>query len=452
MSRLLGSVPWPSARHSRATGQERERAERDALHLLREGPCGVCRERDDATRRWLTYFAHESHTDQGVMARLGAAAGFCPAHTRHLLADTSASWLLPPVHDAALTGGQRLLADTSTGPGPCPACVNGADAEDRALQTVIRAVDRPPVREAVADEAMCLPHMALLATRTGADDGGWLAGAALAHLERQRTGMSWLAGMDPDATARALLHPLLDPLLRAEQHQQQRAVLDRWDADIALVCCPLCLAEHRAARRLLRWAATSTDSRRPAREETGLCPRHLHDLTALGGPSVSAVVADNRARWSDQLTRFRESAPRGRAARRTAAAQLLRPPDCRACAEEHTAVRRQAALLAAAVRDPVRARAFEHAHGICLRHALDHSGALPSLVRTVLDARLALLRWEVDEWSRRQDWHTRHEAKGAEMAVGRRAPSLLDGHVYAGLPAQPHLAAPPHERQPAAED
>ncbi|WP_413802151.1 hypothetical protein [Streptomyces iranensis] len=58
----------------------------------------------------------------------------------------------------------------------------------------------------------------------------------------------------------------------------------------------------------------------------------------------------------------------------------------------------------------------------------------------------------MDEWSRRQDWHTRHEAKGAETAVGRRAPSLLDGHVYAGLPAQPRGAVTPDEHQAAVED
>lgn len=125
----------------------------------------------------------------------------------------------------------------------------------------------------------------------------------------------------------------------------------------------------------------------------------------------------------------------GRDGRRSARADLTRPSRCRACDEEATAGRRQLALLKVQLRDPVRARAYEYTHGVCLRHALAHGDALPAPARSLLDARLALLRWEVDEALRKQDWHTRHEVKGAEMTVGRRAPTLLDGRTYAGLPA-----------------
>src|SRR5687768_8353958 len=96
---------WLSLRAQRPGGKggpDAQRAEKDALRLLRDGPCGVCLERDDAAGRWLAYFTHHSHGEPGVRTRLNAAMGFCPRHTRCLLEDiASLSWLLPQVYDVA---------------------------------------------------------------------------------------------------------------------------------------------------------------------------------------------------------------------------------------------------------------------------------------------------------------------------------------------------------------
>jgi hypothetical protein len=427
------------------------RARRDALHLLADGLCAVCRERDDAARSWLAYFTGDSNADPSVRAKVRAAAGFCPAHTRRLLADTAASWLLPRVHAEALAGGRELLAPDDGGgggrPGPCPACEAGEAAERRAAADVLGALGEPEVRAAVTGGAVCLAHTADLAGRSTPRDGAELAGAAAERLTdagKDRTAvppelLAWLAGLDDDAPLRARHQRRLDEAMAAEESAQRVSVAQRWEADVRLACCPLCLAEHRAARRLLRWAATGTGTGtgRPTSEETGLCARHLHDLDAVGGPNVPALLADNAEAWRARLAGFARQAATGRAQGRAAARQLLAEGRCRACEEERTARSRQAALLAAAAHDPVRARAYEHAHGVCLRHALALDGSLPPLAGEVLRARLAWLEWEVAEALRKQDWHTRHEVKGAEMAVGRRAPALLDGRVYAGLPA-PH--------------
>ncbi|MFE9503327.1 hypothetical protein ACFYO6_12500 [Streptomyces anthocyanicus] len=73
------TLPWPT--RSRADHEQaRERTLRDATRLLTDGLCAVCQERDESERRWLGYFVTESHTDEGVRARLIAAASFCPAH------------------------------------------------------------------------------------------------------------------------------------------------------------------------------------------------------------------------------------------------------------------------------------------------------------------------------------------------------------------------------------
>ncbi|MFT9821174.1 hypothetical protein [Lysinibacillus sp. NPDC056185] len=429
------ALPRPG-RSQRAKAEEREEhVRRDALHLLRGGRCAVCRERDESATRWLSYFVTESHTEEGTCTRVQASVGLCPAHTRRLLADASAPWLMPQLLDLALTGGTQLLGTPDTRRTRCPCCAAGDDATQRAMETLLRAFDHPPVREAVQDGAVCLPHLAVLATRVPHAYGFELAGSASAALDGERRETAWLAGTDEDACVRAMFHRRIDPLLLDEERHRQRSATSRWKADVGMDCCPLCLAEHRAARRLLTWTATATGRGGPAHEESVLCARHLHDLTAIGGPNVQAVLSENRSQWDARLNRFRRLLGEGRKGHAHTGPCLLSEPRCRACDEEREAVRRQAALLTAQLHDPVHAREYGHAHGICLRHALDWQGPQPPPVQEVSAARLALLRWEIDEALRKQDWHTRHEVKGGETSVSVRAPTLLDGRIYAGLPA-----------------
>ncbi|NGN64536.1 hypothetical protein G5C51_11555, partial [Streptomyces sp. A7024] len=417
-------------------------AQRDAERLLAAGPCAVCTERDDAAHRWLRYFTHHSRAEARVQTRIRSSMGFCPPHTRHLLGDpASASWLLPQLYDLALDGGLQLLTGPARRPAPhaCPACVTGTRAAARARSVLLRALDRPPVFAAMTGGDVCLPHLAAAAASLPAEEGVRLA-EAVVHRFPERAALEWIAGSDADAPVRARLHRALDPLADEEDRRQQRSVLDRWDADAGLACCPLCLAEHRAARRLLRWAAWAGPEP-PDGEDTALCARHLHDLAADGGPNLAVITAGNAAAWQARFTRFHLLRRQGGAARRTAPERLLYGPDtrgCRACREEALAARRQRDLLTAVLYDATRARAYETAHGICLRHAMSWPDP-PAPVFAALRARTALLRWELDEALRKQEWHTRHEVRGAELGVGLRAPTLVDGRVYAGLPPQPRV-------------
>ncbi|MFE6668452.1 hypothetical protein ACFVFH_33445 [Streptomyces sp. NPDC057697] len=426
-------------RWGRARGRD-PRALSDALHLLDGGPCAVCRERDEFAARWLKYFVIETHTEQDTRARVEAAAGFCPAHTRRLLADASASWLMPQVHDLALAGWTRLLDAPDARRTRCPCCVAGDDAAERASGTLLNALGHPPVMDAVRQGALCLPHLAVLAARMPRAYGPPLADAGSALLGDGRYGLALLAGADEDAPVRNVLLGRLDPLLAVEEEQQRRSVTGRWRTDTDLECCPLCLAEHRSVRRLSTWAAATAHGP-PSGEESVLCARHLHDLAAVGGPNVAAVLAANRDQWDARFGRFRRLLGEGGRRRADAGPDLLSAPRCRACEEQRTAGLGQTALLAAQLQDPVRAEEYTHTHGICLRHALNWRGAREGPVHAVLAGRTALLRWEIDEVLRKQNWRTRHETVGAEREVVRRAPTLLDGRIYAGLPA-PHDAVP----------
>ncbi|MFJ2639385.1 hypothetical protein [Streptomyces sp. NPDC087511] len=428
--------PW----RGRAEEHDR-RALSDALHLLEGGPCAVCRECDAFAARWLSYFVIETHAEEGTRVRVEAAAGFCPAHTRRLLADAAASWLMPQVHDLALAVWTRLLDVPDARRARCPCCVAGDDATERASETLLRAFGHARIRDAVHRGALCLPHLAAPAARTPRAYALPLADAAAALLEEGRYDLPRLAGTDEDAQARSVLLGRIDPLLPVEEERQRRSVTSRWRTDADLGCCPLCLAEHRAVRRLLTWAAT-TDHGPPSGEESVPCARHLHELAAVDGPNTAAILAGSRDQWDARFGRFRRLLDEGGKRRADAGPHLSSAPRCRACEEERTAGRRQAALLTAQLHDPVRADEYTRTHGICLRHAVNWRGAREDPVHAVLAGRTALLRWEIDEVLRKQNWRTRHEIEGAERQVVRRAPTLLDGRVYAGLPAPPRDVAP----------
>ncbi len=396
----------------------------------------MCHEKDQAARRWLRYFVSESHTEEGTRSRVRDAAGFCPAHTRYLLAHESHPWLMPQVHELALAGGRRLLGAKAR-PTRCPACGAGIDAAERALATVLRAFDHDDVRQAVTCEALCLPHLTLLATNCPPAQGRPLAQAAGDRLAHAPYGVDWLAGSDADAEARAGMLDQLEPLVMDEE-QHPGSVAARWRRDLAVACCPLCLAQHRGVRRLLIWAVAAQGHGRPASEESILCARHLHDLAAVSGPNAEALFRANADAWRTRLVRFAGPPQDGTPAQGRAVALLLAAPPCRACEEERLCAVRQRALLTAQLLDDRQARAYARSHGICLHHALTWTGPLPDVVRSVLSGRMAVLGWEVDEALRKQDWRTRHEPRSDEVTVGRRAPTLLDGRVYGGLPPPPY--------------
>ncbi|MGW1410897.1 hypothetical protein [Streptomyces sp. NPDC002403] len=294
---------WPDRSRRGAAAEHERRALSDALHLLEGGLCAVCRERDECAARRLSYFVIETHTEQGTRTRGEEASGFRPAHTRRLLADASATWLMPQVHDPALAGGIRLLDAPDTRRARCPCCVAGDDTIARASETPLHGFGRVQIRDAVQQGALCLPHTASLAARAPYEHGPHLADAAPAFPEEGRRGLVRPAGTDEDAQARSVLFDRIDPILPVEE-EQQRSVTSCWRADADVGCCPLCLAEHRTVRRLLTWAA-ATDRGRPSGEESVLCARHLHDLAAADGPDVAAVLAANHDRWNTRLSRFR---------------------------------------------------------------------------------------------------------------------------------------------------
>jgi hypothetical protein len=86
------------------------------------------------------------------------------------------------------------------------------------------------------------------------------------------------------------------------------------------------------------------------------------------------------------------------------------------------------------VEDPGERRAFETGYGLCVRHAaramaMPHAPALSGLVARTTCARLALLRWELEEQLRRGAWQARPQRRGVESAAWLRAGPRFAGNV-----------------------
>ena len=110
-------------------------------------------------------------------------------------------------------------------------------------------------------------------------------------------------------------------------------------------------------------------------------------------------------------------------------ASLRHGRECPLCVRTHEAGQRALALLMALIEYPDGRRAFESGYGLCVRHAaqataMPDAAALGDIVAHTMHARLALLRWELEEQLRRGAWQARPQRRGVEfggLVQGRRA-------------------------------
>lgn len=278
------SRPW------RTPAREERRS--SAADELRTPGCAACRSVNWSADRWLGGFVYEHHTNPVVLASLVASGGFCPAHTRSLIALEGGHRAIPfsyhTVLEAAVT---HLEDDWFTPSSPCP--------------------------------LFCLPHAI---AGLGAS-GPRTAQIIVETLQTQLAALSGigdsvqrLAGADADVSYR----------------RQLRATLGAWPSDRRLTvrqeirallrhhACPLCLAVGRGEALHLRWLATELRGQpeRIVHEIAWICGPHLHDL-AVSEPAAAEAgrVLENldllpggglreRCRAASRARALRQSDPR----------------------------------------------------------------------------------------------------------------------------------------------
>ncbi|MGH3320460.1 MAG: hypothetical protein ACRDN9_09805 [Streptosporangiaceae bacterium] len=446
----------------RSAGTDSGRA--DAVRLLSQGGCGVCRYIEDSARHWLSAYIIENHSDAAVAGRVNEALGFCPAHTRRLLTDMSAAWLLGWVFVGVVAAGRRrLAADDRPRIPPCVVCAHMHDFERMGIDLVLRYLSHPEARSAYEQAGgFCLDHALRALDRVGPEEGRVVAGVLGAALgEGAGSLFAALAGADRDARLRDRLRLVAaDEVLERERTVRASSVRGGILDDIVAASCPVCRAGTRRAWWYVNWLARSFgESKGPRIEDMYLCATHLHDVAQANPGHVEWLEKTLAGYWADKAGRFIRALDKRRAtrtsrlagtivppsatdlrARATGYRDALRPlrtgPGCRICQVARRAEQEQTQALAAAVLDRELAEEFARSHGVCLRHALTWPrGNPPVLVTDVVRARLAMLAFELDEAVRRTSWTTRFEPRGAESSAWLRAPTLLDGRTYAGCPA-----------------
>jgi len=449
----------------------------DAAAALTGTGCPVCRQVTRASNKFFTWFAIENYGEVPTLARLRAAAGMCPAHTRRLLAEPGAFSRLTTVYGYVLPAVPALLAAPRPVLAGCPACENRAATTRYTLRILTTGLRDPHVARAYAEsDGLCLVHLAA-ALPVDADRGRLLTGVALDRLAAGRSDLiDAVAAWDEDGPARAALRAMLPA------EEGGGAQWDRRETTVARICtrldidaCPSCLTAGQAERRYLRWLCTGHTAAGPdalRNQPGGVCTRHLHDLALLDPGTARWALTLTATRWAAVLAKVRhrldevpppwlrgrlrhartarragdgtEPRPRllaellpSRRARTATAYAVLRSEECMVCRAVDQQTQGDRTLLLAALDLPAVATRYADSHGLCLHHVLhlppdDPRARLP---RQIASVRAALLAAELGEASRKRAWLVRHEPDGPESSAWLRAPGFLHGEVFLGGPA-----------------
>ncbi|MGH3288559.1 MAG: hypothetical protein ACRDPD_28405 [Streptosporangiaceae bacterium] len=405
----------------------------DVLVLMGQPGCVLCRVRDDVAGTWARWFRLENHHDPELLDRLERSVGFCPAHTRRLLAEAGPRLLRQPL-ESTVRGARRRAEQIKVqprrawlrrrpAPAPCPLCRVTRERERSAADDLATALGHPLVAAAIRDRGgLCVMHLLDLLPRLSSRvQVGPAAAAAAARLCTLVPGGAesrfMLAGRDPDAFARL---PYLQIHVRQLEVRPDRSgmnLAERLIADLVGGSCSGCRAVGRAQAGYLRWLDGAAPSAAVA-----LCPRHLHDSQVTAGAGTRMVSASHAAA-RDQLMALASGTSTRSAS-----------PPCGACQAGEDAERHQLSLLRARLPDARVRRALDDAHGVCLRHAAVVAAdrvAAPVVSRLV--TQLLLAQRDLADDVVRQARDGRHELNDCEQDAWRRIPALVDGEVYLGL-------------------
>jgi hypothetical protein len=393
-----------------------------ARSLLAAHGCPVCRYSAESSDAYLAWFALEGHGDADMLGRLCASRGMCGSHTRRLLSQPGAPARLTAVYRHVL---KAATGDVCAPAARCPACEHDANAEDRALLTLLEDL-------AVADRqiykqhgGLCLPHLRRASCQRKNYDLSWLTRYMLVRLSAHDDDLRLVAGWtDADADARAAFRAILPRRLPAG---------GAW-------LCSVCWTSANAERTQLAEASLAAGPG-PDRSPGCWCGPHIRDLAVAtgGSPGLLASQADLQA---ERLSRVLDGRPRrlgisaGWLSYRARAA--FAEPDCPVCAAGDAAGRAALGHFGAALPDSRPGTGTGLA--LCVRHARGlravDAPAGRRAAAAVRDYAQSLVG-ELEAAGRKDTWTHRAEPRGAEMTAWRRAAAFLDGAVFGGCPAGP---------------
>ena len=394
-----------------------------AADLLTGPGCPVCRYADEASDRYLAWFALQAHAEAVTITRLCASLGMCPRHTRGLMSQPGAAHRLTAVYRYVIEAARDRLGGRTASVDACPACEHHHGAADRALDTLLDGLTADWVRERCRElGGLCIPHLRTAAARGDRRAVAWLSHTMTAAITARWAGPAWLAGTDHDADARTVLRRAAAATARPGPGS-----------------CIACLAAARSEGDHLTWILRTGGRGQPDRRLL-LCAAHLNDVAAVASqrdaPSLLAWQAGClAAAVSQRAASSARRKPGGSAGWMRPRRRTDRADGCPACLASQDAAQRAVDDLRASLR-------AWHPTGpsdvpLCVRHLLGLRALDPWAGHVTAPGavhRAEMLIAELNEAFGKETWARRHEARGPEMTAWRRAAAFLDGNVFCGCP------------------
>jgi hypothetical protein len=448
-------VPWlRRARHDPAAGLG------DLEAALRNEGCPVCARTVGADERWLDRFLDDSYLERDVIRRIAAGGGFCAFHAGRMAAIGQSATVALIYLDLIADCLPRLTAwrDRRDGSAPlfprpeaCEACTHQREVERRECFFLALLIRARGFRCYGTPALVCMRH---LPTLLGYLDERNVGGILALHLDATDV-------LRPENAADAVLRLILGPPPRLLSPPALPTEPD--GADIPdpvrrmvgrlrdLPSCAICAEIADAGAEWLDWLASNAANGGKIVDVLPLCRDHVGQARSVAGPQLAPALAAlvlremgqllayaSDAAWAysgsrrllDRLARAFGAAP----ARRAVLASLSRGRECPLCARLREAGERALALVAALVESTDGRRAFASGYGLCIQHAaramaMKEAPFLSEIAAHATRARLALLRWELEEQLRRGAWQARPQRRGVESAAWLRAGPRFAGTV-----------------------
>lgn len=415
-----------------------------------------CHEEIDTIQRHLFWYVTEQYGLPETRRAVEKSLGFCPAHTRRLVASAPVSTLAAIYEDLLQEALRRLSASPreTTPRAPCPVCRSVARHVQYRLDILNRVADHEAIRHRLSrGKTLCIPHFRPLALQ-----------ASHPHLLEILTDM---VGRDPAAATNVDRNE--DVCVEAGHAEEDvplampigpSASLPSLTYAIGLFRhpdCPLCRGETAAERRFLPWIVQKWPSE--ASWALDLCAKHMVSLGTIMAPAVrqeyEKVLQQNTEqrvqRIREALTEFSATVWNPLRKSRQTALQgrieaILSTRPCPVCAYQNATVTRLAGLIGRSLHHPDVRRLYQKKGGVCYRHLQDvlamAEGPVLNTVKDTAVTHLKMLGWEIHEFLVREDWNRRYEPKGAEQTAPYRAVVRFSG-VMLSAPRRPrHRAAP----------
>ncbi len=441
--------------------------------LLKEEGCPICRVTAHSDDRFFFWFFAEQYYTIHMLDLLTCSIGFCAAHAARLVATRTGGEYIVSAYEVVVSRLRRIIAGGQfTSADTCPPCHDLKEMSEREMFffTLLLKEENDFATGYGRPGTLCLPHLRAASPRVPApllerllrvEEAALLSAAAALEQSRGETG-------NPRSDSRAL-DPFLglalghwrDEWLFPSIHDATGEPGPRDPVTDLLetirrpdVCCA-CLAMRRAWIEWGKWLYLGAGERSRVEDRLPACPTHAWALVNQGGFALAELIAEVAVqaalgsvqtalrflrgpekkpehRWSvkDVVQKVRGPAQRLRSAREALAPE----PFCPVCTRLGPAADRTLTLLFALLEVRCHRDPFQAGYGLCVRHfaralALGPPPQIRAVLVETVAAKLAVLHWELEEFSRKTGWDARPEAKQSEGRVPWKALLRFSGSL-----------------------